>query len=97
VPPATRDSQRIGSLVRPRRESRMNEKPQQDTRQRELYGVAFHVLIFVTVGIVLLVVDVVSAPMTFWYGRGLLGWLLAIFLHAGLVLLIARWQRRGDG
>ena len=68
-------------------------------RVRARIGLILHICLYVLIGLLLLVLNLVTSPESLWFLWPTLSWLLALVIHAGLVIgpgsrALERWQDR---
>jgi len=68
-------------------------------RIRARIGLIVHICVFVLIGILLFALNLVTSPESLWFLWPVLLWLIALVIHAGLVVgpgsrALERWQDR---
>ncbi len=68
-------------------------------RVRARIGLIVHTCLYVLIGILLLVLNLVTSPESLWFLWPTLSWLVALGIHAGIVIgpgarALERWQDR---
>ncbi|WP_068118670.1 2TM domain-containing protein [Tropicimonas marinistellae] len=69
--------------------TRTGEYEQARRRAESKYGFFVHVGVFVSVMVLLVVIDLLTSPGSVWFIWPLIGWGLAVALHGARVFLLA--------